>query len=55
MKQSLVRKAGRIAKAIVPKPRDRYFWWEQDEPREAVQARIRPRSPAERRARTIAS
>ena len=41
MKQSLVRKAGRIAKAIVPKPRDRYFWWEQDEPRGAVQARIR--------------
>jgi hypothetical protein len=41
MKPSVVRKAGRIAKTRAPKPRDRYFWWEQDEPREAVRARIR--------------
>jgi hypothetical protein len=41
MKPSVLRKARRIAKALVPKRRDRYFWWEQDEPREAVRARIR--------------
>jgi hypothetical protein len=34
MKRSMVRKARRIARALVPKRRDRYFWWEQDEPRE---------------------
>ena len=41
MKPSVVRKARRIARALVPKPRHRYFWWEQDEPRAAVDARIR--------------
>jgi hypothetical protein len=41
MKSSAVRKATRMAKARAPKPRMHFFWWEQNEPREAVQARIR--------------
>jgi hypothetical protein len=41
MKASTLRKADRIAKERAPKRRTRYFWWGQDEPREAVRARIR--------------
>jgi hypothetical protein len=41
MKSSSVRKAARMAKARAPKPRMHFFWWELDEPYEAVQARIR--------------
>jgi hypothetical protein len=41
MKASVVRKADRIAKARAPKPRTHIFWWEQDETRDLVRARIR--------------
>jgi hypothetical protein len=41
MKPSVVRKAHRIAKYRAPKPRMHFLWCEQDEPRDAVRARIR--------------
>ena len=41
MKPSVIRKADRVAKERTPKPRMRFFWWEEDETREMVQARIR--------------
>jgi hypothetical protein len=41
MKPSVIRKADRVAKERAPKPRMRFFWWEEDETREMVQARIR--------------
>jgi hypothetical protein len=41
MKQSLLRKAERIAKDRASTPRVRMFWWGLDEPHEAVDARIR--------------
>ena len=41
MKPSMVRKADRIAKDRAPKPRMHFFWWEQDETRDMVRARIR--------------
>jgi hypothetical protein len=41
MKPSVVRKAHRIAEYRAPKPRMHFLWCEQDEPRDAVRARIR--------------
>jgi hypothetical protein len=41
MKPSLVRKADRMAKDRAPKPRMHFFWWEEDETRDMVRARIR--------------
>jgi hypothetical protein len=41
MKPSVVRKADRVAKDRAPKPRMHFFWWEEDETRDMVQARIR--------------
>jgi hypothetical protein len=41
MKESMLRKAERIAKDRAPKPRTHYFWWELDETREQLRARIR--------------
>jgi hypothetical protein len=41
MKPSVVRKADRLAKERAPEPRMHIFWWELDETREMVQARIR--------------
>jgi hypothetical protein len=41
MKTSLLRKAERIAKARAPKPRTHYFWWELNETRDQLRARIR--------------
>jgi hypothetical protein len=41
MKASLLRKAARVEKERAPKPEMRFFWWDLDEPREAVEARIR--------------
>jgi hypothetical protein len=41
MRQSLLRKAERIAQDIAPKPRVRFFWWDQDETRDVAQARMR--------------
>jgi hypothetical protein len=41
MKPSLIRKAELIAKECAPAPRLRFFWWEQDETREAAEARMR--------------
>jgi len=41
MKPSVVRKADRIAKARAPNPQMHFFWWELDETRDMVQARIR--------------
>jgi hypothetical protein len=41
MKASTLRKADRIAKARAPKSRMRFFWWELDETREQLDARIR--------------
>jgi hypothetical protein len=41
MKASTLRKAERIAKNRAPKPRMHYFWWELNETREQLRARIR--------------
>jgi hypothetical protein len=41
MKASVLRKADGVAKERAPKPQMRIFWWEQDETREMLQARIR--------------
>jgi hypothetical protein len=41
MKPSVIRRAERIAREDAPTPRVRFFWWELDETREAVEARIR--------------
>ncbi len=41
MKQSVIRKADRVAKERAPKPRMHFFWWEQNETKDEVQARIR--------------
>jgi len=41
MKPSVVRKADRMAKDRAPKPRMHFFWWELDETRDMIQARIR--------------
>ncbi len=41
MKPSVVRKADRVAKERAPKPRMHFFWWEEDETRDMVRARIR--------------
>ena len=41
MKTSMVRKAERIAKVRVPKPRMHFFWWDWGETRAMVRARIR--------------
>ena len=41
MKASLLRKADRVAKDRTPKPRMHYFWWDLDETKEQLQARIR--------------
>ncbi len=41
MKPSAIRKADRVAKARAPKPRMHFFWWEQNETKDMVQARIR--------------
>jgi hypothetical protein len=41
MKASALRKADRIARARAPTPRMHFFWWEQDETRDMVRARIR--------------
>jgi hypothetical protein len=43
MKSSVIRKADRIAKGRAPKPRMHFFWWELDETRDMVRARIRAR------------
>jgi hypothetical protein len=41
MKPSVVRKPRRIAKDLAPEARMHFFWWEQDETCDAVDARIR--------------
>jgi hypothetical protein len=41
MKPSVLRKADRVAKDRAPEPRMHFFWWEEDETRDMVQARIR--------------
>jgi hypothetical protein len=41
MKASTLRKADRIAKNLAAKPQMRFFWWELDETREQLDARIR--------------
>jgi hypothetical protein len=41
MKLSLLRKADRMAKDRAPAPRTHIFWWELDETRDMVRARIR--------------
>ena len=43
MKTSLVRKADRMEKDRAPEPRMHFFWWEEDETYDMVQARIRAR------------
>jgi hypothetical protein len=41
MKASTLRKADRVAKNRAPKRRMRFFWWELNETREQLDARIR--------------
>ena len=41
MKPSVLRKADRIAKGRAPTPRMHFFWWELNETRAMVRARIR--------------
>ena len=41
MKTSVIRKADRVAKERAPKPRMHFYWWDEDETNEMVQARIR--------------
>jgi hypothetical protein len=41
MKPSLVRKAEAIEQEQAPKPRMRFYWWDLDETRDMVEARIR--------------
>jgi hypothetical protein len=38
---SAVRKADRVAKERAPKPRMHFFWWDDDETYDMVEARIR--------------
>jgi hypothetical protein len=52
MKASLLRKADRVAKDRAPKPEMHYFWWDLDEPHEAVQARIRAKIASGRASET---